>query len=177
MADLRGQQIKDAYDSLLTEGTGSTPIEDGQGTAKIMDAGTWTPVFEPASGSFGSITMSFFGTTPRWTKIGSLYILTATVGTVGGITVGTASGDLYIGGLDTAPVATTEAIAGTISSSGRIGAWTNSPISCDVNSSQGAVRLMKKDSVTGEESFLQVSDMDTASGNRNSVSITAFYFG
>ena len=60
------------------------------------EEGTWTPIFEPAAGAFGAITyVSVFG---FYTKIGNVVYITGQLAT-DAVTIGTASGELYIGGL------------------------------------------------------------------------------
>lgn len=61
------------------------------------EAGTWTPTFVPQTNSFTSITYNAL-TTGNYVKIGNFVFLTGFIAT-DSLTVGTASGELYIGNL------------------------------------------------------------------------------
>jgi len=68
-------------------------------TSELLDdyeEGTWTPAFESASGSFGSITYAIQSGT--YTKVGNLVYVTGQLQT-DAVTAGTASGELFLGGL------------------------------------------------------------------------------
>lgn len=94
------QTINDGNLVIGTAGNGidfsATP---GTGTSELFDdyeEGTWTPSFEPASGAFGGITYTaVFG---FYTKIGNVVYVTGSLAT-DAVTTGTASGELFLGGL------------------------------------------------------------------------------
>ena len=68
-------------------------------TSELLDdyeEGTWSPVYIPASGAFSAMVMDVVQA--KYVKIGKLVILNAFVRT-DAVTVGTASGQLYVGGL------------------------------------------------------------------------------
>ena len=71
----------------------------GTGTSELFsdyEEGAWSPVYAPTTGAFTAITSVATG---RYTKIGRLIHLSATIYTSGTLTVGTASGNLKITGL------------------------------------------------------------------------------
>lgn len=68
-------------------------------TSELLDdyeVGTWSPVYEPATGTFTTMTMDIV--TAKYVKIGDLVILNALIRT-DEVTVGTASGQLFVSGL------------------------------------------------------------------------------
>jgi hypothetical protein len=68
-------------------------------TSELLDdyeEGTWTPIYEPASGAFGAITyVSVYG---FYTKIGNVVFVSGQLVT-DAVTLGTAAGELFVGGL------------------------------------------------------------------------------
>lgn len=50
MSDLRGRQLLQEYQNLITKGSGPTPLEDGNGAAYFYEEGTWTPTDESGAG-------------------------------------------------------------------------------------------------------------------------------
>jgi hypothetical protein len=93
----------------LTMSTGNVVMSNGKGidfsatpgtgTSELFDdyeEGTWTPIFEPSVGAFGSITYtSVFG---FYTKIGNVVYVTGSLAT-DAVTIGTAASELFVGGL------------------------------------------------------------------------------
>ena len=72
----------------------------GTGTSELFsdyEEGTWTPTYVPASGSFSSVTYDP-NTDGRYTKIGNTVYISGSLRT-DAISVGTASGQVFIGGL------------------------------------------------------------------------------
>lgn len=76
---------------------GGIYFEDGQSGNLLDDyeEGVWTPAYTPATNSFGAITAVGVG---RYTKIGRLVVANASIYT-SLVTVGTASGTVYVTGL------------------------------------------------------------------------------
>ena len=78
----------------------ATASGSGTMTSELLadyEEGTWTPTFIPQTGSFGNIIYTPGGTLGRYTKIGRTVILQGSIQT-STITVGTASGSLFISG-------------------------------------------------------------------------------
>ena len=72
----------------------------GTGTSELFsdyEEGNWTPIYEPSTGSFGSVTYDTI-TGAKYTKIGNVVHVQGAMRT-DAITVGTASGDVRLGGL------------------------------------------------------------------------------
>jgi hypothetical protein len=77
----------------------ATASGSGTMTSELLDdyeEGTWTPIYEPASGAFGAITYaSVYG---FYTKIGNVVFVSGQLIT-DAVTLGTAAGELFVGGL------------------------------------------------------------------------------
>jgi hypothetical protein len=103
-----GTEVARFQGSTGFEVTGTIKVSDGiyiGGTAaanKLDDyeEGTWTPTYVPDSGSFTSVT--YASTAGEYTKIGNTVYFTFYIQT-NAITVGSASGNVKIGGLPFAP--------------------------------------------------------------------------
>ncbi len=78
-------------DFSATSGTGTSELFDG------YEEGTWTPTYVPASGSFSSVTYDP-NTGGRYTKVGNTVYISGSLRT-DAISVGSASGQVFIGGL------------------------------------------------------------------------------
>ena len=93
MADLRGEQLKDSYQNLVTRGTGSTPIEDGNGSPYFYEEGTWSPTFETSGEDFDSI--SYTDQSGTYIKNGRLVIISFDL-EIDNVTIGDAGGNLLL---------------------------------------------------------------------------------
>ena len=84
----------------MASGSGGIQFNGDTAAANALDdyeEGTWTPIFVPQSGAFTSVTYDS-NRSGRYTKIGNTVFIQGTIRT-DAITVGTASGEIYIGGL------------------------------------------------------------------------------
>ncbi len=91
---------------------GATPATGGKGitfpttqsassnanTLDDYEEGTWTPIYQPETNSFPSIAYNTDGTKGRYVKVGRMVFVEGAIFT-DGITVGTASGGVRLGGL------------------------------------------------------------------------------
>jgi hypothetical protein len=139
----------------------------GTGTSELLDdyeEGTWTPVYEPTTGSFTSITMDVIQA--KYTKIGDTvhligYIRTDAVDTTG------ASGALKITGLPFTPATT----VATAACGAQLGWTTNIPTFADLTSA--GIFLRRADGVGTVFASIDVTNMtNAADSNRVSFTIT-----
>ena len=133
------------------------------------EEGTWTPAFTAESGSFGSITYSRrFG---RYTKVGNRLYYQLELRT-SAVTIGTASGNLFISGLPF----TSNGGAGR--STGAVGyalSWGGDvPLSCMLSPSSTSINLFSRGSVSGNDQATQCSHLSTG-GSNNFIVITGSY--
>jgi hypothetical protein len=80
----------------------------GTGTSELLDdyeIGTWTPVFEPSSGSFGAVTYNAIQGA-RYSRIGNVVCVQGAIAT-DAITAGTAANNVWITGLPFTAVSNT----------------------------------------------------------------------
>jgi hypothetical protein len=149
----------------------------GTTSANALDdyeEGTWTPVYVPGTGAFGSVTYAAADRVGRYTKIGNLVYVCAFMRT-DAVTVGTASGNLKIGGLpfaatlnaqsrpdDTVTFASCHAWPGNVPSEGYIVSGTE-------------IELYYRAAInSGDTAAIQVSDLDTGT-NDNQVVFSVTY--
>jgi hypothetical protein len=159
-----------------TSGAGITfPASQSASTdANTLDdyeEGTFTPVYQPASGSFSSITYTEqFG---AYTKIGNRVYVQGRIRS-NSISVGTASGGVRIGGLPFTVQnnSTTSRNAGCLSV---VTAWGGDfPSGIFAESNSTFMPLLYRTSVNGATIDLDVTDMGTG-GNSNNVFYSACY--
>jgi len=117
-------------------------------TLDDYEEGSWTPTYTPHTNAFTSIT--YVGATPgRYTKIGNMVTVWGYIGT-GGITVGTASGSVYLSGLPF--------VQATVGAD----KWgTNNVTHIQLSSGENAFRLFYRTSITANETAVNVTDMST----------------
>lgn len=147
------------------------------GSADILndyDTGLWTPVYESASGSFTTMTMyNNLTDKPRYTKIGNLVTVSGYIDTFD-VVVGTASGDLLIGGLPF------EALISSSGSVSKTSGWAgDNPLSVSVGYQSTSLRIQYRTSVNGDDIDMDVSDLTTGTGlssNTNGMAFTITYF-
>jgi hypothetical protein len=148
---------------------------DGSGTASSevlsdYEEGTWTPVYTPTGGSFAAITMNVVAA--RYVKIGhqvtvNCYIQTTNLDTTG------ASGLVTVTGLPYANAGSNNYTAANI---GYAIDWTEAPAGGHVSQGSSEIVLNKRfTSITGSLSSMSVSDLNTASGSKNTIMLTATY--
>jgi hypothetical protein len=144
---------------------------DGSGTttSELLDdyeEGTWTPVFESQNGSFSSITYDalVYG---YYQKVGEVVHIHGFIRT-DAITVGTASGHLYLGGL---PFSNhTGGGENQCLYVANSAAWLGDHPTFGLTTSSDRYSLYYKTAINADMSVLQVSDMN------NSVNDNQMYF-
>jgi hypothetical protein len=135
------------------------------------EEGTWTPTLATDGTNFTSVTYDASNTTGKYTKIGNTVYFNGLVRTTA-VTVGSASGNVVIGGLPFSAAVSSIRSAISLSEAGRFGAWTTSPSSAGVDTLN--ITLMKLASLGGAESALAVADVDTGS-SKNFLQFAGFY--
>ena len=163
---LDGVTLKDG-NVVLANGKGiDFSATSGTGTSELFDdyeEGTWTPVYAPTTGAFTAITSVATG---RYTKIGRLIHLSATIYTSGTLTVGTASGNLKITGLPYSNNASIQGGGPNVSSQAWNLATDKNRVGVAVPTS--ASHIILYDNTLNGSSFpsgnVEVSDMNVAGG-------------
>jgi hypothetical protein len=150
-----------------------TAIDFGSGASTTIDdweVGTWTPVFAPSGGSFTALTMNVVAA--RYVKIGhqvtvNCYIQTTNLDTTG------ASGQVMVTGLPYGNAGSNNFVSAHI---GYAIDWTEAPAGGYVNQSSTQIVLNKRfASITGSLSPMDVNGLNTASGSKNTIMLTATY--
>ena len=146
---------------------------DGSGTmtSELLDdyeEGTWTPIYEAATGSFATMTMDIVYAT--YTKIGRLVTASAFIRTDNVDATG-ASGAVFISGL---PFASAQRDSGTISVATGM---TQHPNEIGVSTAgQTALSLFKRYTATAVAANLDVADLTTgATADQNRLQFTITY--
>lgn len=139
------------------------------------EEGNWTPSYVPKNGAFGSISYAAGGTDARYTKIGRIVFVYGCIQTTG-ITVGTASGDVYLAGL---PFASLTAGGYAVNYQNiYIGAadsfGANTPLLATIGDNATTALLQYRATANGPTSNLQVSDLDTGIF-KNLIRFSGFY--
>ena len=155
----------------LRMASGTDGIQFGGDTASAnalddYEEGTWTPVYEPGTGSFTTMTMDVQSAT--YTKIGIQVTVRAYIGTNNVDATG-ASGSLRISGLPFA----SSANGWSAISVGLADSFVNSPDSGFVRTGESVISLRK----TNATIFSDVGDLTTgALASENRLILTATYF-
>lgn len=172
----------------LTLGSGNVVVADGNGidfsataggagtpTSEILtdfEEGTWSPVYEPATGAFATMTMDIVSA--HYTKIGKLVIANANIRT-DNVSAGTASGNVYVSGL---PYPN-----GNVSGSGSVSAaaaWsTDHPggLHFDASGVSRAVLTYRNTAGNSATTAIQVADLTTgATADRNVLIFSLAYW-
>ena len=148
----------------------------GTGTSELLadyEEGTWTPIFSPTTGAFTSITYTSTG--GYYTKVGRLVCVTGRLRT-SAITVGTAAGSLFIGGLPFTSQSTTAAAQGGTLTVADPGGWTvNNPCFGFVSNGSTTILIQYRTTANGAASDSNVTDLGTV-GLANNLAFTAYYF-
>ena len=150
----------------------------GTGTSELLDdyeEGVWTPTYTPTTGTFTAITVVGTG---RYTKVGRLVTLFASIRTSGALDVTGASGNLKITGL---PFACNATIAGGGQDLNHQG-WNlgTDIVNTRMSVAPGASEILMFKNTMNGSSFpsgnITVADMSTAGGSfANLISFTASY--
>jgi len=139
-------------------------------TLDDYEEGTWTPVYEPQTGSFTTMTMAVNSAT--YTKIGRQVTVQAWVKT-SNVDVTGASGFLFIGGLPFTSLGSISVAAISVGNSTGWSSTANSPDSGVITASSTSIRLQK----TNATAISVVSDLRTgAISDQNDLRFTATYF-
>jgi len=147
----------------------------GTGTSELFadyEEGTWTPVLSSASGSFTTVTLGA-DTSAYYTKIGREVTFQMWF-TTDAITVGTASGDVYISLPFTAATLAGAGDHSSASVSLCINFTTNHPDSALVRGGDNKMNLIIRTTANGATSNLQVGSLATGAGS-NIILISGLY--
>ena len=150
----------------------------GTGAANKLDdyeEGTWTPTFTTSGTDFGSITYDGI-TGGLYTKIGNMVHIQATIRT-DAVTVGSASGSLYIGGLPYAPVGDTgtrQDSRAPLSVANVNNFATNQPSGARIIENSTTIALYYKTSSNGIDNGAQYTELNTGA-NKNLLRIAGSY--
>jgi len=155
--------------SVTTSGSGTMTSE----LLADYEEGTWTPTFVPTSGAFTSVT--YVSTGGYYTKVGRLVCVTGRLRT-SAITVGTAAGTLFIGGLPFTSQSTTAAAQGGTLTVADPSGWTvNNPSFGFVSNGDTTILIQYRATANGGASDSNVTDLGTV-GNANNLAFAAYYF-
>jgi hypothetical protein len=162
---------------VMTSGNGidfsATANSSGVMQSELLDDyehGTWSPVYEPTSGSFATMTMDIQRAT--YTKVGRMVCVNAQIRTDNVDTTG-ASGSIRIAGLPYASGPSRGA-----AHIGQVQLWgTGAPINGIIQESSTTVLLFKRTAADGNDQALAVADLTTgANADRNLIFLSATYF-
>lgn len=145
----------------------------GTGTSELLsdyEEGTWSPTLTSAGGGF--TTIAYGDSQGIYTKVGRMVTVMGGLFTSGAITVGSASGQLYIAGL---PFAVVSAGVGTFWTNPDTGNY-NSPLALATGTlaSASVLQMFKNGSVNN--TAFAVTDLQIAGGPSNNISFQATYF-
>lgn len=157
----------------VTLGNGTTYAAGN--TLDDYEEGTWTPIYAPASGAFGSITYDTGVTGGRYTKVGNLVHIQGGIRT-DAITVGTASGGIRLGGLPFAAIASGTGHNGwSTLTIGQASAFAGDvPSAGSVVAGQSYFELQYRSAANGATIDLAVADLDTGADD-NLIRFSATY--
>jgi len=116
------------FDSSSSGGGVKLPSSASNADANTLDCyveGTFTPVFMPESGAFGSVT--YDQQVGKYTIVGSTVTLTVVLRT-SALTVGTATGNVTLAGVPAAILPTSAAVSNYRAVSVMAANWTNTPV-------------------------------------------------
>jgi hypothetical protein len=162
-------------DGYLRMASGSGGIQFGGDTAAVnalddYEEGTWTPTYVPTTGAFTSVTYDA-QTSGRYTKIGNVVYLQGTVRT-DAITVGTAAGDVKVGGLPFTSISSAPNASVSVGYSAAFGG--DEPNGGSTISNTSTIGLYYKATSNGDSVDLDVTDLATGA-NTNYVIFQVFY--
>ena len=147
-------------------------------TSELLDwyeEGTWTPAYAPATGAFDSVTYDTAVTGGKYTRIGNMVHVQGSIRT-DAITVGTASGQVYITGLPFAAASnTTGQDSWSTLTIGQATAWLGDvPSVGSIVAGQSRFELQYRSAANGATIDLVVADMDTGA-DKNLMRFSATY--
>jgi hypothetical protein len=138
-------------------------------TLDDYEEGTFTPAFQAQTGTLGSIT--YENRSGKYTKVGNVVYFSLQFYT-SAFAAGSASGDLYIGGL---PFTVASATQSSIYL-GDVRLWnTDNPNAGYVQNSNNYLGILYRTTANGEVAWLNVTDARTANPG-NVIGISGFYF-
>jgi hypothetical protein len=169
------ERMRITSDGYLRMASGSGGIQFGGDTAAAnalddYEEGTWTPTYVPTTGAFTSVTYDA-QTSGRYTKIGNVVYLQGTLRT-DAITVGTAAGDVKVGGLPFTSISSTPNASVTVGYSAAFGG--DEPNGGIAISNTSTIGLYYKATSNGDSVALDVTDLATGA-NTNYVIFQIFY--
>ena len=150
----------------------------GTGTSELFsdyEEGSWTPTFTTSGTDFNSITYDAI-TGGLYTKIGNMVHIQATIRT-DSVTVGSASGSLFIGGLPYTSVADTgskQDSRAPLSVANVINFATNQPSSARIVENSTNIVLYYRTSSNGVDTTAQYTELNTGA-NQNLLRIAGSY--
>ena len=163
-------RFKDLY---LSGGVVFGPASASNVSSQTLDSyeeGTFTPTWIATNGSFGTI--AYANRDAKYVKVGNVVHVTGEFYTTG-ITIGTATGELRIGGL---PFTNGMAGNGVVSLKGDIRLFSGEvPWAGNVNEGTNYIALYYKTSITGPSQTSQVVDLAT-SGTGNIIGFSSSYY-
>ena len=147
----------------VTSATASNLLDD-------YEEGTWTPTYVPQTNSFTSITYDPF-TEGNYTKIGRMVVLEGRIRT-DAITVGTATGDVFVGGFPF--IVSLSYSVGNVTTA--LAGFTNHPraIAAVENTTTGILKYRATSNTV--DLSLQVSDLGTGANENYLFPFTITYF-
>jgi len=150
----------------------------GSGTSELFDdyeEGVFTPTFTTSGTDFTSITYDSPATGGKYTKVGNLVHIQMTLKT-DSVTVGSASGDLRIGGLPYTATSDTNGQDGqsALAVTSVQNFATNQPDSAIVLSGSDNIRLFSRSSSNGATSTMGFAELDTGA-NDNIIRLAGTY--
>jgi hypothetical protein len=140
----------------------------GTGTSELLadyEEGVWTPTLTTSSTDFTSVTYDA-NTGGQYVRVGNVVHIQCWVQT-DAVTVGSASGDVAIGGLPFSVVASSAGINGTsaIAISFTVNWTTNNPCAAMALANTSRVGLFKRTTANGNMTDMAVADVGTGANN------------
>ena len=136
------------------------------------ETGTWTPTYVTSGTNFTSVTYNS-ATSGRYVRIGNLVFISCRIAT-DGITVGSASGELRVGGL---PFQCNSAANAALSISQAYNWASNTPIAAQVRTgATPTAELFYRTTVTGATSNNAYTDADTGASGKNQLFLAGCYY-
>ena len=135
-------------------------------TSELLDdyeEGTWTPNYEPQTGSFTSITIVSSG---FYRKIGDIVLFTCSLRTTGSSNLGTASGLLYISGFPFTAAQTGSGQTSGFQLFNLSTAFTSLGVQIDASATN---LYLVKNSSNSSVSYVQATELTTGAGNFNNL--------
>lgn len=136
------------------------------------ETGTWTPTYVTSGTNFTSVTYNS-ATSGQYVRIGNLVFISCRIAT-DGITVGSASGELRVGGL---PFPCNSAANAALSIAQAYNWASNTPIAAQVRTgATPTAELFYRTTVTGATSNNAYTDADTGASGKNQLFLAGCYY-